>query len=444
MNMTFSSTNSPASAPAAPAMRAPVAPGSDAAVPPPGVAETPAAPAPQFAQWLGLAAEPGEAEAQPRAEAGDEAATPADGDIVAAAAPAADAGVAMASMAPPLPMMPMPIQAMAMPMPMLPPAAATSSQAEGAAVCAPQRSAALTLPAAGSGAGSANAAPAPAPSDAPDGPAPAAAPAEPAAVPALAAVPAIPAVAPALVATPAVARPLAAAPACAADSEPELAIPAGMAPRAAASAAADPARPAGLYQDARNAATLAATSADADAAVPAVRERAATETQAPPSGAWSIGTVPAVQGAGENIKLAGPAQQWQQPLREALGERIQVQLGSNTEHALIRLDPPMLGRIEILISHSAGALQVTLSASHGEVLRQLHTISESMQHDLAQRQFSEVAVNVTPAPRSAAASPFGEPQGRGRQGGREQQPEADPGRALHEAGQSTATFSMNQ
>ena len=88
----------------------------------------------------------------------------------------------------------------------------------------------------------------------------------------------------------------------------------------------------------------------------------------------------------DTIKLNGPAQQWQEPLREALGERLQTQIGRNSEHAVIRLDPPMLGRIDISIRHTAGMLQVNLSASNTEVLRQLQGIGETMRTDLAQRQ----------------------------------------------------------
>jgi flagellar hook-length control protein FliK len=85
---------------------------------------------------------------------------------------------------------------------------------------------------------------------------------------------------------------------------------------------------------------------------------------------------------------------------------------------------------------------VTLSATNSEVLRQLHTVSDSLRNDLAQRQYSEVAVTVAPAPRSAAANPFaGDQQGRGRQPGREQDDHA-PGLALNDAGPPSSTFSL--
>lgn len=134
----------------------------------------------------------------------------------------------------------------------------------------------------------------------------------------------------------------------------------------------------------------------------------------------------------EPVKLAGAPAQWQQPLREALGERLQVQVASNSEQAVIRLDPPMLGRIEISIRHEAGALQVHMSASNGEVLRQLQGIGDSLRQDLIHRQYSDVAVVVSSSTRNDA-------DGGGRQ--RQNTPNREePGRALHEADQDASAF----
>ncbi|NRR31989.1 flagellar hook-length control protein FliK [Oxalobacteraceae bacterium] len=146
---------------------------------------------------------------------------------------------------------------------------------------------------------------------------------------------------------------------------------------------------------------------------------------------------PGAAGQADALKLSGGAEQWQQPLREALGERLQLQLQRNDNHAVIRLDPPNLGRIEISIRHSAGNLQVNLSASHSEVLRQLGNIGESMRQDLSQRQFSEVAVTVSATPRQGLA----DGDGRGRQG-RDQEQAATPGRALSEDDSAAASFAM--
>ena len=172
---------------------------------------------------------------------------------------------------------------------------------------------------------------------------------------------------------------------------------------------------------------------------------AATVNAASSLGAlMGAGTASAAAASSDTIKLNGPAQQWQEPLREALGDRLQTQIGRNSEHAVIRLDPPMLGRIEISIRHQAGVLQVNLSASNSEVLRQLQGIGENMRSDLAQRQYTEVAVNINATPRSPAAQAFAEQDGRGqRQPGR-QQDDAEPGRALSDGAPAGATFAMHE
>jgi flagellar hook-length control protein FliK len=161
--------------------------------------------------------------------------------------------------------------------------------------------------------------------------------------------------------------------------------------------------------------------------------------------AWGLNAAPAAAApAADTIRLAGQAPQWQQALKEALGNRLSVQLERNMEHAVIRIDPPMLGRIEISVRHTAGALQVNLSASNGEVLQQLRSIGESMRHDLAQRQYTEVSVNITATPRGSAAPSFadGGDGARGRHPGRDEK-EDGPGRALSEAGQAFSTFALS-
>lgn len=169
---------------------------------------------------------------------------------------------------------------------------------------------------------------------------------------------------------------------------------------------------------------------------------AATPISPGPAGGVHNGAA-ATPGA-ETIKLNGPAQQWQEPLREALGERLQTQIGRNSEHATIRLDPPMLGRIEISIRHTAGALQVNVTASNSEVLRQLQGIGENMRSDLAQRQYTDVAVNISATPRSPAAQAFAEGDARGqRQPGR-QNDDAEPGRALSDGSTAATTYAMHE
>jgi flagellar hook-length control protein FliK len=132
-----------------------------------------------------------------------------------------------------------------------------------------------------------------------------------------------------------------------------------------------------------------------------------------------------------------PAAHGKPSLIEALGDRIALQLKRGSESAVIRLDPPMQGHVEITIRHDAsGATQVHLSASNSDVARQLQTISDSLRQDLVHRQSGEVTVVVSHGARDQ--------DGRQRQPG--QSPEQDnPGRALTEADdaqQPTARFAL--
>jgi flagellar hook-length control protein FliK len=146
--------------------------------------------------------------------------------------------------------------------------------------------------------------------------------------------------------------------------------------------------------------------------------------------------------AADTVKLAGPPTAWRQSLQEALGERMNVQVGKGIEQAVIRLEPPQLGRIDIAIRHSAGTLEVNISATNGEVLRQLQNVSDNLRSDLSQRQFTEVAVTVAP-PQKNGAAPFGDPQqGRGRQQDRGQE-DQQPGRALADADNQPSGFSLS-
>lgn len=155
--------------------------------------------------------------------------------------------------------------------------------------------------------------------------------------------------------------------------------------------------------------------------------------------------VPVADSASDSVTLSGPPTAWRQSLQEALGERLQLQVGRNAEQAVIRLEPPMLGQVEIAIRHSVGALEVHISASNRDVLRQLQAVSENLRADLAQRQFTEVAVSVsaTRAGQGTGGMGGGDQPGRGRQEGQPdgQADEWTPGLALAEA-HHAATFSL--
>lgn len=226
---------------------------------------------------------------------------------------------------------------------------------------------------------------------------------------------------------------------------------------AAAPKAAGEARQPSAAASGTGAAAGTATAQATAATVLAVQEGAAQSGQDGQSGQSQgdsqggfRGMMAGVQAAGatdamapaDTVKLAGKPDEWQQPLRAALGDRLQVSLQKGSDQAVIRLEPPNLGTIEISIRQSAGALHVSMSATHGEVVRQLNAVGDSMRQDLSQRQGGDVAVTVTQTPSRSLAD--------GQAGGRQQERDAEqqreqrgPGRALSDAGDTTnTTFAM--
>ncbi len=140
------------------------------------------------------------------------------------------------------------------------------------------------------------------------------------------------------------------------------------------------------------------------------------------------------------LQLSGSPEQWQQPLRAALGDRLQLQLARNDERAVIRLEPPNMGSVEISVRHSGGALQVNIAASHNEVLRQLNAIGDAVRQDLSQRQLGEVAVTVSSS--NARSLADGGQQQRQQDAQQQREQQRQPGRALDGDAAGTTTFAM--
>lgn len=150
--------------------------------------------------------------------------------------------------------------------------------------------------------------------------------------------------------------------------------------------------------------------------------------------------VAANDGGTATLSLPASRDAWSQPLMQALGDRLQLQIAQRADSARLHLEPPQLGRIEIDIRQQGGALQVQLSASHDEVRQQLRQIAEPLRHELVQRHAGEVSVQVASGAQAAGdgrgrdgAAAGGQPQSQGQP--REQR---QPGRALDDDHAGTA------
>jgi len=129
-------------------------------------------------------------------------------------------------------------------------------------------------------------------------------------------------------------------------------------------------------------------------------------------------------------QAAQPLSSQRSALEVALGDRLQLQITQRSEHAVIRLDPPSMGTIEIVIQREAGNIQVHLRASNAEVARQLQGIGDSLRQDLIHRQNGDVSVHVSDSSR--------EQQSASQQQRQSQAQREAPGRALSESNEESA------
>ncbi|MGC4012523.1 MAG: flagellar hook-length control protein FliK [Pseudomonas sp.] len=86
---------------------------------------------------------------------------------------------------------------------------------------------------------------------------------------------------------------------------------------------------------------------------------------------------------------------WGEQMVGALRDNVELQLNQRVQNATIRLDPPELGALEILVRHEAGQLNVQISASNGDVVRLLQNTSERLRQELVGQNFLQVNVQVS-------------------------------------------------
>lgn len=106
------------------------------------------------------------------------------------------------------------------------------------------------------------------------------------------------------------------------------------------------------------------------------------------------------------LKMDPEPSRWGEQLQRALGERLQVQVKQQVQHATIRLDPPDMGKIDISMQVESGRVQVQINASHAEVYRALQQTSNDLRQSLTEQHFVQVNVQVS-------SQSGGQQQGRG-------------------------------
>lgn len=106
------------------------------------------------------------------------------------------------------------------------------------------------------------------------------------------------------------------------------------------------------------------------------------------------------------LKMDPEPSRWSEQLQSALGDRLQVQVKQQIQHATIRLDPPDMGKIDISMQVDNGRVQVQINASNAEVYRTLQQTSNDLRQSLTEQNFVQVNVQVS-------SQSGGQQQGRG-------------------------------
>ena len=101
-----------------------------------------------------------------------------------------------------------------------------------------------------------------------------------------------------------------------------------------------------------------------------------------------------LQSADRALKLQAPEAKWGEQMLHALRENVDLQIQQKIQTATIRLDPPELGSMEILLSHESGRLNVQLSAASADVARLLQQTSDRLRQELVGQHFVQVNVQV--------------------------------------------------
>lgn len=142
---------------------------------------------------------------------------------------------------------------------------------------------------------------------------------------------------------------------------------------------------------------LAAATQAPDSSVPALPP-ATLEPRLPAAdgNAQPSATTPSAPLFDKPLHLKGSNEaHWGEQMVVALRDNVELQLNQRVQNATIRLDPPELGAMEILVRHEAGQLNVQISASSADVVRLLQNTSDRLRQELVGQNFLQVNVQVS-------------------------------------------------
>ncbi|WDD99308.1 flagellar hook-length control protein FliK [Thalassomonas actiniarum] len=94
------------------------------------------------------------------------------------------------------------------------------------------------------------------------------------------------------------------------------------------------------------------------------------------------------------LKLDSQKQNWSRQLFNTLQDRIEMQANQQIKQAKIRLDPPELGRLELMVRIEGDRMSVSVNASNAAVREALQETNDRLRQELENQFGSSVDVNV--------------------------------------------------
>ncbi|MCM0149683.1 flagellar hook-length control protein FliK [Photobacterium galatheae] len=107
------------------------------------------------------------------------------------------------------------------------------------------------------------------------------------------------------------------------------------------------------------------------------------------------GSPAATQVEWASVKLPqGQQSKWGEQMMQVLQDRVQLQASQNLQEARIRLDPPDLGKLDLIVRMDGDRLSVQIHANQSAVRDALVQVSERLRAELQDQNFVHVDVNV--------------------------------------------------
>ncbi len=145
---------------------------------------------------------------------------------------------------------------------------------------------------------------------------------------------------------------------------------------------------------------LAVASGDGQSALPAANAALLSGALASTGHSQALSSAPAsaltpTTGAEwASVRVDTSAGKWGEQMLQVLQDRVTLQAQQNLHEAKIRLDPPELGKLDLLVRVEGDRLSVQIHSNTAVTREALMQISERLRHELQNQNFMHVDVNI--------------------------------------------------